>query len=539
MGGLRTIFLALLGCLWLAGGGGCTKPNPAATPCQTGADCSGDSPICDATAGTCRVCVSDGDCLAQGTGFGACAPDGTCVECIDANDCDDGACVNQRCVAGCRSNDECGGDEPVCDVGAGDCVGCLESEDCTTSEAPLCDEAINTCVECLESSQCDDGRLVCTDGACGACTDDDQCTVGARDTCDDGLCVECTAHGDCASGACDYDTGLCFPETAVVYAGGDGANRDASCGSRETPCSHLNDAAAKTTSERFVIRLLGNLRTDATIGIDGRELRVVSPRRWILDQVGGFSPVFEVVSRGALRMEGVELASAGDTLVSCSAARFELANGVFLSDREEGIDASECELRIERSIIGIFDVLDDGSRPAVLATASNLFVQQSEFTITGSPSSSGVLLDVDESGFQVRNNLFRGLGPFSITLSGRAGSVGDTVFEFNTLESEMQTVASPIVCAADTIVRNSIVARPPGAEPLLCGVAHSLVQGGAPGVGVIDADPAFVEDGSLRLTAKSPAIDAAQESPSVTTDFAGSPRPIGEGFDMGAFEFQP
>jgi parallel beta-helix repeat protein len=75
-------------------------------------------------------------------------------------------------------------------------------------------------------------------------------------------------------------------------------------------------------------------------------------------------------------------------------------------------------------------------------------------------------------------------------------------------------------------------------------VTHSIVQGGFTGEGNLDVDPLFVDQppeglgtsGNLRLMASSPAIDAGTNSGAPATDSEGKPRPIGAGYDMGAFE---
>lgn len=91
-----------------------------------------------------------------------------------------------------------------------------------------------------------------------------------------------------------------------------------------------------------------------------------------------------------------------------------------------------------------------------------------------------------------------------------------------------------------------------GATPV--NVDYSIVEGGAPGFGNIDATPIFTDpaNGNYTLAANSPGIDAGENSSvplAITTDLSGSPRFVddaattdsGSGeapiVDMGAFEF--
>ena len=73
---------------------------------------------------------------------------------------------------------------------------------------------------------------------------------------------------------------------------------------------------------------------------------------------------------------------------------------------------------------------------------------------------------------------------------------------------------------------------PPLAVPsVTVNVSNSIIEGGAPGVGNLDADPQFVDlaGGDLRLTAGSPAIDAGSESSPLDPD--------GSIADIGALPF--
>ena len=69
--------------------------------------------------------------------------------------------------------------------------------------------------------------------------------------------------------------------------------------------------------------------------------------------------------------------------------------------------------------------------------------------------------------------------------------------------------------------------------------SYSDIQGGWPGQGNIDVDPQFRHPGAgvFRLLETSPCIDTASPSSTPPVDIMGIPRPEGDGYDMGAFEF--
>lgn len=68
-------------------------------------------------------------------------------------------------------------------------------------------------------------------------------------------------------------------------------------------------------------------------------------------------------------------------------------------------------------------------------------------------------------------------------------------------------------------------------------ISYSLIQGGYPGEGNIDADPRFVDpaNGDYRLQRGSPCIESGTDT-GLTHDFDGNFRPVGD-YDMGAFEY--
>jgi parallel beta-helix repeat protein/predicted outer membrane repeat protein len=71
-----------------------------------------------------------------------------------------------------------------------------------------------------------------------------------------------------------------------------------------------------------------------------------------------------------------------------------------------------------------------------------------------------------------------------------------------------------------------------------CSATYSDVK--APAVGTnINADPCFIDaaHGDFHLSAASPSIDSGTLKGAPSTDKDGNPRPVGAGFDMGAYEF--
>jgi len=91
--------------------------------CESNANCSPMKPACNPTTRTCEPCTSDEVCEALSGGTPLCDLDsGTCVECVDATDCDTAS--------------------PVCAAGA--CRGCREDAECVSD---VCDEAIGVCAD--------------------------------------------------------------------------------------------------------------------------------------------------------------------------------------------------------------------------------------------------------------------------------------------------------------------------------------------------------------------------------------------------------
>ena len=111
--------------------------------------------------------------------------------------------------------------------------------------------------------------------------------------------------------------------------------------------------------------------------------------------------------------------------------------------------------------------------------------------------------------------------------------------------------AGGIANSGNVVIRNSILWGNEGGEVFnvngTADVAYSIVQGGYPGAGNLDADPLlgplqsngrFVTQ-TMALLPGSPAIEAANNTYCPTTDQRGVARPQGASCDIGAYEFQP
>ncbi len=178
--------------------------------CQDGTCCTGCLEGASCAAGTSDMsCGIAGRSCSRCTGVAPrCGPAGTCVQCANASDCDDGntyttdACSANVCVhtctgcvgpgGTCRSGDfpaNCGRDGANCSSCAGATPFCLSG----------------TCVECQGSEDCGDGNA-CTNDSCvdGVCTH----VANWRS------CMRASGPGKCVGGSCCLGCqrgGACYP----------------------------------------------------------------------------------------------------------------------------------------------------------------------------------------------------------------------------------------------------------------------------------------------------------------------------------------
>jgi hypothetical protein len=162
-----------------------------------------------------------------------------------------------------------------------------------------------------------------------------------------------------------------------------------------------------------------------------------------------------------------------------------------------------------------------------------------------------------------RNNIFMDLGA-GILAAGRAG---ENITDLEVVNNTFYRINAPGVLLLAgtthaTIENNAfydvgnhresyLLAEPDCREALTVGYnLLSMSDGRPPGKGGSQApyphdlwavDPNFVDAAGkdLRLTADSPLVDRGIALKEVTTDFAGTSRPQGGGYDIGAYEYKP
>jgi hypothetical protein len=172
--------------------------------------------------------------------------------------------------------------------------------------------------------------------------------------------------------------------------------------------------------------------------------------------------------------------------------------------------------------------------------ANNIFVRRSgsQKAIT-LPYGTGT--DIEDSHYctpnrnLIENNTFFGYPQQTISIGEFKGSSSDT--------------GPRVDPPRDNRIRNNIFSQGAGTAIFIYDapaqtISHNLfhlsgsASAGAMGDNSVRGDPRFTSTGSddFHLTDASPAIDSGVAIVTITTDFDGTPRPQGAGYDIGAFE---
>ncbi len=331
----------------------------------------------------------------------------------------------------------------------------------------------------------------------------------------------CIRHAQCASHVCDVyqDTdrgpGRCIPEEEVHYVGREGADVETcerATGVRRDPFCQIRDAVSALGNKK-VIRAEPGFYLPFHIG-SRAEVTLHGPAG-----EGGIAQVTEEDTGGSsvrgganVVLDGLEIGkySYGAGL-RCEGAgtRLFVRRSQILTDTGTGLRTKDCDLRLDRTLLS-------GLRGAA---------------------------ELVNTKYRVENTVVTGVSEATaIRVSGGSGS-----FRFVTVFGNMQEQAIPgaFDCGRTSVVlEDSIVfgnrLGPSGSQ--LAGACRlsRVVVGRTDGFvssGAIRKDPVLKGHVLPRNeTNLGCCIDKAKADPQIWTDYNGSPRPRGRGYDIGAYE---
>ncbi|HND11616.1 MAG TPA: right-handed parallel beta-helix repeat-containing protein [Pseudomonadota bacterium] len=457
----------------------------------------------------------------------------------------------------CGPGGECDAETRQCRRKAGS--PCVSSEQCAQDDRPVCNGAI--CVACDVLSTPESADQACQQknqkgvaaclragirkGSCGECRLDAHCGDGSRPICDPSTftCRACQKHSECTdSQVCnlggglvdlpDIKVGQCVPVSKVVFVDADRCPRSGSgpTGSADKPYCEISSALGK--ADFVVVRprtsgLYGGLSVS-----DGKRTTIVGPGR------DAMTPV----QVAALSVSGSQTA----LVVSDITVR---GDSVGASCGKDG------NLWVLRSIV------QNGAVGIEALGCNRLVIEQS---IVSGNRSLGLRIGTGTRQYRIVNNVFSGngqsVGGFGVFVA--AGVSG--LLSFNTIlnNGEKGVDGGAIRCetggmttravANSIIIQNAMSARTDGSgQPLgtqfsgdcrlnriVVGIDGTVVV--PPSEGLIRAIPDL--DQSMRLLStpnnRMYVIDKGVADDSVRNDHFGSPRPKGDGYDLGAHELR-
>jgi hypothetical protein len=429
-------------------------------------------------------------------------------------------------------------------------VDCATSDQCIV-EVPICDLELGTCRGCKLDQECaerDPQNPICApNGHCGACAGDPDCTDPDRPICDTdtATCRGCQAHAECASAVCDIGASACVDPAEIVYVSSTTGSFDATCGAQDLPCRSLGDGVDKVTFDRSYLRLTGTFSERLTLSAN--TFRVIGEGATLDLTPVDFDPGIAgvTVNMGARALiDGLRVTnlSVGGG-IDCSQGELTLRQVTVDSNEGSGVNASDCPLNIQES--RITGNSERGVNAGTATGVGNLVIERSliaENYRGGIDSSIAPLL--------IRNNLIlrnSNLGEYQGAIRLR-GSGSNSVISYNTFVGNMVNAnyIGIIGCSGAVLSSNIIWGNlyPPdsdvdqtiiGCDQVRNNLSDSMLENHPQNY---LGDPLFVlaTDDDYHLMPGSPALDLGEPGLANLLDYAGNPRPVGAGPDIGALE---
>jgi hypothetical protein len=448
---------------------------------------------------------------------------------------------------------------------------CVDAADCQANNIPVgstCADGLlcrgNQCVAetCSTAAECDPSAPYCVMGSCGAtCSDDTQCPgagenasdvycvsgacvacrVGMNDcpsatpVCDMNACRTCVKDSECVSNVCDVDTGMCVSESVVRYASPTGADTN-DC-SLATPCTPVRAVAISDAAHPWV-RVLPGTYTKNDFTISAKSFTLVGTD-------ASLPSALTITAQSNVTFRGLS-----DSSYSCGGT----TNGSNITIRDASspdgnLGAANCTMSVLNSSFGS----STSTLPMVASFNDNAVVTIDRSSFTGPINT----VHSDPAGLTVTatNSLFINTS-FSPGVTATANAAANHIYvAYSTFYSSSGFPAAGCANASslpmavvfvDDIFYTYCMGWPCDAFQSTTGCAPDtsvLYPEGtrSPGTNAIVMDPKFVDgpNSNFHLQAGSPAIDVAKVIASQpSTDYDGTTRPQGAGYDIGAFEYK-
>jgi hypothetical protein len=527
--------------------------------------------LCGCTVLDPEYCTSDSDCIDfYGNAFppyachplrhvciplapGVCVADETCTTSSESH-CNLTTDSCEPCTPGDPTDNSCAHlapQTPVCGNLAGGgtgCVGCLQNLDCPAS-TPICDGQV--CRVCKQHSDCE-GPLNCDSGT--PCTDSLVCISATDPT--PNLAGRCAQNGPSSLGGrvlyvYDAPSGCDATNTVDFVTGIDPGHPICALPGTATtaPANGLTyvrvlDAGAQY---RAPFSPGSALMSGQLVYIGAPSLAFKAMNRAQVQFPS--SPGFLVTNSGNLTVDGFDLqpGNYGAPTVQCvgtagftSLPVFNLRNSVLegAASTDPGgvpaVDLTNCQAQIVGNFIG-----------ATSPQQSTTFSNGAGLSITSTSSSAS---------FLIQNNVIAGNWDEAVNLQGIVGIPPSFTFQFNTVvnnglkgSGEYGGILCPTVLSGSLQIGYSIIvgnSSPGGTQfsnTSTCTFTNVVVgSDSASASGLIKGMVPTFDSSSYALTAQD-CFCAIQATPSAgqtfpATDIAGTPRPQGSSWDVGAYE---